>query len=47
MSLPAAARDQDGLVLRELRESDAEEVAELFRVIYGDTRPIDAREIVR
>jgi len=32
--------------LRELRESDAEEVAALFHTVYGDERPIDAEEIV-
>ena len=32
--------------LRELRESDAEEVAALFQTAYGDERPIDAEEIV-
>jgi mycothiol synthase len=33
-------------MLRELRESDAGEVATLFRSVYGDERPIDAEEIV-
>src|SRR4026209_1069051 len=33
-------------MLRELRESDAEEVAGLFQTAYGDERPIDAEEIV-
>jgi len=33
-------------MLRELRESDAEEVAALFQTVYGDERPIDAEEIV-
>ena len=33
-------------MLRELRESDAEEVAALFQSVYGDERPIDAEEIV-
>jgi len=31
--------------LRELHEDDAEEVAELFRVVYGNSRPIDAGEV--
>jgi ribosomal protein S18 acetylase RimI-like enzyme len=33
-------------MLRELREEDADAVAGLFRVAFGDTRPIDAAEIV-
>ncbi len=33
-------------MLRKLRESDAGEVADLFRSVYGDERPIDAEEIV-
>lgn len=31
--------------LRELHEDDAHEVAELFRRVFGDTRPIDADEV--
>ncbi|MGH3136718.1 MAG: hypothetical protein ACRDPV_09535, partial [Gaiellaceae bacterium] len=34
-----------GISFRELRVEDAEEVAELFRVVYGDERPIDAEEV--
>lgn len=33
-------------MFRELHESDAEEVAALFRSAYGDERPIDPAEIV-
>ena len=33
-------------MLRELRESDAEEVAALYRAAFGDERPMDAAEIV-
>ena len=33
-------------MLRGLRESDAEDVAGLFRAAFGDERPIDAAEIV-
>ncbi|MBA2357552.1 MAG: GNAT family N-acetyltransferase [Actinobacteria bacterium] len=32
-------------VLRELREEDAEEVASLFRLVFGDERPIDALQV--
>lgn len=32
-------------LLRELREGDANEVAEIFRRVFGDTRPIDAEEV--
>lgn len=39
-------REPSAPVLRELRKSDAEEVAELFRVAFGDSRPLDAEEIV-
>lgn len=35
-----------GVALRELRESDAESVAALYRLVFGDQRPIDAAEIV-
>jgi mycothiol synthase len=35
-----------GISLRELREDDADQVAELFRVVFGDERPIDAEEVV-
>ena len=42
-----AGRRQSGPVLRELRKSDAKEVAELFRVAFGDARPMDAQEVVR
>ena len=42
-----AGRGQSGPVLRELRKSDANEVAELFRVAFGDERPMDAQEVVR
>lgn len=31
--------------MRELRESDAGTVAELFRTVFGETRPIDAAEV--
>lgn len=33
-------------MLRELRESDAEEVAALYRAAFGEDRPMDAAEIV-
>ncbi len=33
-------------MLRELRQSDAESVAALFRSVFGDQRPIDAAQIV-
>ena len=35
-----------GVSLRELREEDADEVAELFRVVFGDERSIDAELVV-
>ena len=35
-----------GVSLRELREDDADEVAELFRIVFGDERPIDAEQVV-
>jgi mycothiol synthase len=31
---------------RELREEDAEQVAGLFRIVFGDARPVDAEEVV-
>lgn len=33
-------------MLRELRETDAEDVAALYRAAFGDERPMDAAEIV-
>ena len=39
------AADSAG-ILRLLRESDADEVVALYRVAFGDARPIDAPEIV-
>jgi mycothiol synthase len=36
----------DPAMLRELREDDADAVADLFRAAFGDARPIDAAEIV-
>jgi hypothetical protein len=35
-----------GASLRLLRESDADEVVALYRIAFGDARPIDAQEIV-
>jgi mycothiol synthase len=32
--------------LRELRETDAQEVADLFRAVFGEERPIDAAQVV-
>lgn len=43
---PDEGREHSAPVLRELRKSDAEEVAQLFRVAFGDSRPLDAEEIV-
>src|SRR5215203_5760658 len=42
----AAAERFPGLLLRELREEDAEEVAQLFRVVFGEDRPVDAEQVV-
>jgi hypothetical protein len=42
----ATDRRFPGVSLRELREEDADEVAELFRVVFGDERPIDAEQVV-
>ncbi len=38
--------DYDGGMLRELRQHDADAVVALYRVAFGDERPIDAAEIV-
>lgn len=35
-----------GISLRELREEDAEQVAQLFRVVFGEDRPVDAEQVV-
>ena len=37
--------DSADVVLRELREADAESVADLFRGVYGESRSIDAAEV--
>lgn len=42
----ATDRRFPGLSLRELREDDADEVAELFRVVFGDERPVDAEQVM-
>jgi mycothiol synthase len=44
--MAASDRPTPGEALRELREEDAEQVAGIYRVAYGDARPIDAAEIV-
>jgi mycothiol synthase len=43
--MPAAGRFP-GMSFRELREEDAEQVARLFRIVFGDARPVDADEVV-
>jgi mycothiol synthase len=42
----ATDRRMPAVSLRELREDDADQVAELFRVVFGDERHIDAEQVV-
>ena len=42
----ATAERFSGISLREVREEDAEEVAQLFRVVFGEGRPVDAEQVV-
>jgi mycothiol synthase len=42
----ATAEQFSDISLREVREEDAEEVARLFRVVFGEDRPVDAEQVV-